>query len=97
MEHAYKLWQKKNWILETYNSIGYGQLDYYNPTPEINIYSSTLLFMTGVSITYMTKKRNFIQIISQYSCANYGLKDPRSTDLNGNYWVTRIGIGTYFK
>ncbi len=87
-------WETNRFVFEGIADIGYGQLTYYYPNQYIHVDKGSLVFSSGLSTRCIILKRHYAQLKAQYCIANYKLKDNVSTDFRGNYFLTRIVIGS---
>jgi len=93
LDYFRKLFDGKNFILEAMLAIGYGNISYDNPSENIDIHKESILINPGVSLRLFTNRRLYFQLKTQYSIANYMLKNSLNPNLEGNYFITKLIIG----
>ena len=94
LDYSLELWSKNRLVFEGTCGIGFGRLSYYNPDKYTDIGKSSIVFNTGLSLRYLIARKMFLQIKTQYCIANYNLNDNVSTDLKGNYLITKLIFGS---
>lgn len=93
LDYCRELFSSKYFVFEGMCGLGYGEISYYNPDQYTEIKKASLVFSPGISIRCFIGKSFFMQLKTQYCIANYALKDNVSTDLRGNYLITKLIIG----
>jgi hypothetical protein len=84
----------KAFSFETAIGLGYGKISYYNPDKDTDLDKESFVFSPGVSLRYTPSGKTYLQLRAQYSIANYSLNDRVSTDLRGNYLITKLIVGS---
>lgn len=94
LEYSRQLWETRRISFEAIVGVGYGNLIFYDP-PNSDIYvaQASFIFNPGLNIRYLIGKKLFMQLKIQYHIANYDLRDHISTNLKGNYIMTKLVIG----
>lgn len=94
IEYGRELWGKNRFLLDATGGLGFGNATYYNPDETIDVDKYSFLVTPGFRLTFLTKKKKYLQFKVQYGLANYALKDDRSSDLRGNYLMTKLIFGS---
>jgi hypothetical protein len=92
-EYSRELRQSNGMSVEGLCGIGYGQLSYFNPDKDTDVYKGSFVLSPGISLRCLLGRKYFVQIKAQYCMADYQLKDNISTDFSGNYIITKLVFG----
>lgn len=95
LDYCRQLAASRNFIFEVMSGLGYGDISYYNPSADIDVHKSSLVFSPGISGRFVIRQHVFAQLKVQYNMANYALKDNTSTSFKGNYLTTKLILGVY--
>lgn len=94
IDYCRQVFETKRLVFEVMSGIGFGELTYYNPDKNTHVDKGSFVFNPGISIRYLVGKKVYLQLKTQYCIANYDLKDNVSSDLRGNYLMTKLIIGS---
>ena len=92
LDYSRQIWETNRASFEVMLGVGYGALSYDIPYKKY-IGQASFIVNPGFNIRYILGKTLFLQLKIQYFIANYTLRDNVSTDLRGNYLVTKLIIG----
>lgn len=93
LDYSRQIWETNRASFEVMLGIGYGALSYDIPDSDKFIGQASFIVNPGFNIRYVLGETLFLQLKIQYFIANYTPKDNISTDLRGNYLVTKLIIG----